>query len=99
MASLWDKNSKFFHITTVQRRDRNRIDRIKNLEGEWVEGNKDIMKAIEDYYKSLYTASSASRVDACQSIIPRLVSEEVNEALLAPITLCDVKQVVFSLGA
>lgn len=33
-----DRNSKFFHITTIKIRDTNRLSRIKNKDGEWVEG-------------------------------------------------------------
>lgn len=33
-----DKNTKFFHASMAQRRDRNKIIRIKNTDGAWLEG-------------------------------------------------------------
>ncbi|KAJ1436344.1 Zinc finger, CCHC-type [Sesbania bispinosa] len=33
-----DKNSKFFHASTIQRRDRNKLYRLKDSEGNWIEG-------------------------------------------------------------
>ncbi|KAJ1387737.1 Endonuclease/exonuclease/phosphatase superfamily [Sesbania bispinosa] len=35
-----DKNTKFFHSTTIQRRNKNRILRIKDNTGVWIEGTK-----------------------------------------------------------
>ncbi|XP_025679206.2 uncharacterized protein [Arachis hypogaea] len=31
-----DKNSSFFHATTIQRRKRNKVERLKDKEGQWV---------------------------------------------------------------
>ena len=41
-----DRNTKFFHASTIQRRDRNRIQRLKNSNGEWVEGQEEVTKVI-----------------------------------------------------
>lgn len=48
-----DKNSKFFHASTIQRSDRNQLARLQNKDGDWVEGQSNIMRAIEDFYKDL----------------------------------------------
>lgn len=40
-----DHNTKFFHTSTIQRRERNRIERLRNDQGEWVEGQANINKA------------------------------------------------------
>lgn len=51
--SYGDKNSKFFHATTVQRRDRNKLQRIQDKDGNWVEGQGSIVKAVEEYFKDI----------------------------------------------
>ena len=33
-----NKNTSFFHAAIVQKRDRNRLQRLKNDQGEWVKG-------------------------------------------------------------
>lgn len=40
-----DNNTKYFHSTIRQRRKRSYLHRIKNEEGNWVEGNKHISEA------------------------------------------------------
>lgn len=52
-----DQNTKFFHASTVQRRERNRIERIKNDQGAWVEGQAQINLAVHNFFKNIYTAS------------------------------------------
>lgn len=93
-----DKNSTFFHITIVQRRDRNRLSRIKNMEGEWVEGNKDVMLAIEEFYKDLYSTSNPENSCNCLQVIPNGVTQDMNDSLIDPVTMKEVKQAVFNLG-
>ncbi|RYR68791.1 hypothetical protein Ahy_A03g015257 [Arachis hypogaea] len=34
-----DRNTAFFHASTIQRRDRNRIDRLRDAKGRWVWGD------------------------------------------------------------
>ncbi|KAJ1395232.1 hypothetical protein SESBI_33603 [Sesbania bispinosa] len=36
-----DRNTKFFHATTIQRRGRNRLVRLKDAGGNWVQGQRD----------------------------------------------------------
>nr|XP_023896924.1 uncharacterized protein LOC112008814 [Quercus suber] len=40
-----ERNTSFFHVTTLVRRKRNRINAIKNTVGEWVFEEEDIMNA------------------------------------------------------
>lgn len=42
-----DRNYKFFHATTIQRRDGNRLHRLMDNDGNWVEKQSNIMKAIK----------------------------------------------------
>lgn len=39
-----DKNSKFFHLITIERRNHNRISQLKNNRGEWVNGDEELDK-------------------------------------------------------
>lgn len=53
-----DKNTMFFHASTVQRRDRNKLLRSKDLQGNWLEGQQNVMNGIKDFYTSLYIDES-----------------------------------------
>ena len=46
-----DKNIKYFHLTIIQRRQRNQITRIKNDKGEWViEEGAAIKNELQQWY-------------------------------------------------
>lgn len=38
-----DKNTKIFHISTEQRRDMNKLFRIKDTSGNWLQGQHDVV--------------------------------------------------------
>ena len=94
-----DKNSRFFHATTVQRRERNRIQRIKDDNGDWKEGQEEVPQVIVDYYQSLYTASETQNVDDCVQNILSRITKETNEDLSRPVLDEEIKKAAFSLGA
>lgn len=49
-----DNNTKCFHQTTLARRRRNKILCIKNSEGEWIEGEREIMHELHSLYSNLF---------------------------------------------
>ncbi|XP_074293045.1 uncharacterized protein LOC141619941 [Silene latifolia] len=50
-----DKNTSYFHVSTLVRRWRNRITSLRNGNGDWVDEPADVKKIVVDYYKWLYT--------------------------------------------
>lgn len=50
-----DRNTSFFHTSTIIRRRRNRIEMLKNDEGSWVSNPQELEKLATDYYKRLYS--------------------------------------------
>lgn len=93
-----DKNSKFFHATTVQRRNRNKLFRIKNKDGEWVEGQANVMYAIEKYFKEIYVPAPTTDYQNCRNVIPSKVLGKLNKVLMAAVSCAEVERVVFALG-
>ncbi|CAB4279600.1 unnamed protein product [Prunus armeniaca] len=51
-----DANTDFFHQTNIQRRRMNRIHRIKNSDGLWVETPILVRQVVEKYFKDLFTS-------------------------------------------
>lgn len=52
-----DKNTRYFHAVTAQRRRVNRIERLKSYEGQQIEGENELGKEITNYFGNLFTTS------------------------------------------
>lgn len=94
-----DRNTKFLHASTIHRRGRNRLHRIKNHRGEWVEGKEEIFEAILESFEEVYRADPPTDLFHIGNVLPNIVTSDMNEMLLAPITEEEIKGAIFSLGA
>ena len=52
-----DRNTAFFHVSTLVRRKRNQIMAIKNLVGEWILEENYIKEFIRSGFSGIYTTS------------------------------------------
>lgn len=50
-----DRNTKFFHMSTIIRRRRNKVDMLKNDENKWVSDAKELEELAVSYFKRLYS--------------------------------------------
>lgn len=55
MIALGDRNTKYFHTSTVIRRRRNRIEMLKNDENSWISNKQELETLAVDYYRKLYS--------------------------------------------
>lgn len=93
-----DKNTKFFHSTTIQRRQRNKVTKIKNGQGDWLENKGEIVRCFRDYFDNLFDASGNRDFSFVLSHIDRVITDVNNEFLCSPITDIEIKNAVFQLG-
>lgn len=93
------RNTKFFHATTLQRRERNRIQRIQDAQGKWVEGKEDIFNAVLGYFQEVYKLGDISNMEESLQYVPKVVTEEMNLRLMAPVEYEEIQEAVFDLGA
>ncbi|XP_074374021.1 uncharacterized protein LOC141714399 [Apium graveolens] len=93
-----DKNTRFFHRFASTRRKNNKLERIKNAEGEWQETKEGVHGVITEYFTDLFQARN---VDGCLSEYEQvnILSDEENRELIADISVTEVKTVVFSMHA
>ena len=49
-----DRNTKFYHASTLVRRSRNKIESLKNANGEWITALAELENMIQEYYKNLF---------------------------------------------
>ncbi|XP_043710133.1 uncharacterized protein LOC122659040 [Telopea speciosissima] len=78
-----DKNTTFFHASTIQRRQWNRVVKLKRKSGQWTTSELEVYKKIMDNYKSTYSSDDIDMEDfnlALDSIDP-LVPSHLNDSL------------------
>ncbi|CAA7036314.1 unnamed protein product [Microthlaspi erraticum] len=57
-----DRNTTFFHASTIVRRRRNRIEMLKNEEGIWLSSTPELEKLAIDYFQRLYSMDDVDEV-------------------------------------
>jgi hypothetical protein len=90
-----DRNTKFFHRTTIQRRHTNRITSLISDNGEPLHSHEDMEAALVGHYQNLLTEPIQDRHEAIAKVtqhVPALITREQNLALLRPILLEEVDQ-------
>ncbi|OMO94917.1 reverse transcriptase [Corchorus capsularis] len=97
--SWGDQNTKFFHQSTLQRRQFNKILKIKNNSGDWIDKEEDIMENFCQFYEDLFTSEGNRDWDEVLDVVPCLISEEMNVNLTKEITDAEIYQAVFQMGS
>ena len=49
-----DKNSKFFHLSTIVRRRKNKLEGLKNEDGSWAASTDDMKEFVVFYFQNLF---------------------------------------------
>ncbi|CAL1355748.1 unnamed protein product [Linum trigynum] len=89
-----ERNTGYFHQQAIIRRRRNKIDSLRNTNGEWVSDPQELAMLIFDFFASLYLQDIADYEDLMpKSAFPRLSHEEL-AALLRPFRGEDIHQAV-----
>ncbi|CAA7017011.1 unnamed protein product [Microthlaspi erraticum] len=57
-----DRNTTFFHTSTIIRRRRNRIEMLKNDEGTWLSDKSELEGLAVEYYRRLYSMEDVDQV-------------------------------------
>ncbi|KAK9997075.1 hypothetical protein SO802_021761 [Lithocarpus litseifolius] len=82
---LWarqkDRNTKYFHSRAIRRYRRNKVEGIKDEEGNWKEQQVDIAEVLVKYFQDLFTASVPNGSQEMLSFIPTIIDEEMNDML------------------
>ena len=80
-----DRNSSYFQHSATARRRRNLIKKLKDESQNWVEGNGNLSPLVRDYFRNLFTSSSAEIDHGLLSSIKHVVTNNMNEFLVARI--------------
>jgi len=50
-----DRNTHYFHISTIIRRKFNRTEALQDSSGRWITEPADLIQLVRDYFSSLFT--------------------------------------------
>jgi hypothetical protein len=92
-----ERNTNFFHRTTIARRSHNKILNIKDQDGIERESHQEIENKLLNHFQGIAQEPNQDRSEAIQRIIqhiPKLVTEDQNFSLSKPITKEEIDQVV-----
>ena len=92
-----DRNTRFYHATTKNRRARNNITTIKNQQGEDLEGNLEISQEAITYFTDMFSTSGPLRMENTLPSIHSVITPEMNDNLIKDITAEEVKESLFAI--
>ena len=93
-----DKNTRFFHQTTMQRRRRNKVLKVKDANGVWCEEEIKVIECYANYYQGLFKINGPRDWGSVLNEIPTLVLREMNIELTIEVTNVEIIEVVFHMG-
>lgn len=94
-----DKNTTFFHLSTVLKQWKNKIVAIRGPEGELLRDKELVKERIVDYFALLFTEDGVDEeFDIPTGIFPELPPREWN-ALNLPFTKPEIDEVVQNMGS
>ncbi|CAA7048395.1 unnamed protein product [Microthlaspi erraticum] len=89
-----DRNTKFFHASTKQRRARNRITKIKRSDGTWAETDDGIERTATSYFQTLFSSSCPQESDEALRYVTEKVTPEMNRSLTKLPTNEEIKKAI-----
>lgn len=94
-----DRNTKFFHLSTIVRQWRNKIVEIKGDDGEWIHDKELVKNQIVTYFSNLFTEEGEGEIFNIPSdVFPELAQHDW-DSLNVPFTKCDIDMVVKRMGS
>ncbi|KAB2614065.1 hypothetical protein D8674_036381 [Pyrus ussuriensis x Pyrus communis] len=93
-----DANTQFFHSSTLQRRRRNKIVKLRAENGSWVESPSQVRQLVDNHFTSVFSSAGDRNWGSMLDCINPSVSPEMNEAITAPVTEEEIKEAAGNMG-
>lgn len=87
-----DRNTRFFHATTKQRRACNRITKLNRPDGMWAGTEDDIERTATDYFQNLFTSSRPQDFENDLQYTTAKITPALNRALTQSPSKDDIKR-------
>ncbi|MCH86708.1 RNA-directed DNA polymerase (Reverse transcriptase), partial [Trifolium medium] len=96
--TLGDKNTRFFHMSALQRRRKNKIAALQDNNGQWIYEENALQNLMVNFYKNLYSSSHIIDTDfPTYQTFPTIKEDDLN-LLKSEITIEETKHALFSMG-
>lgn len=92
-----DRNTKYFHSITSERRKRNIIDEIKTDEGISYTEEGEIWEVRAKYFANLFTKAQPQECDQIFEGILRIITKSMNRKLIRSVKDHEIKKALFSI--
>ncbi|GER32750.1 RNA-directed DNA polymerase (reversetranscriptase)-related family protein [Striga asiatica] len=98
---LWlkagDRNTKYFHAATSQRRRTNTISKLVTNEGVVCDTQETMKHHISDFYSTMFTSEGSRDGEELLQQIPYSISDAVNNELIKPVLEEEIKTALFNM--
>ena len=92
-----DRNTKFYHASTVLRRHGNKIDKLRDSNGDWMMDPNMLRRHVRDFYVNIFSVDNLYDVSLAPKGYFSMLQEEEMMALHALFTKEEVKQALFDM--
>ncbi|XP_072062228.1 uncharacterized protein [Arachis hypogaea] len=93
-----DRNTKFFHLQTLVRRNYNRVHGLYVRDGSWFTDPDILQEEALSFYKNLFSTMEEVEVDCLGDVPMPTLSTEACARLIDPVSFAEVKSAVFSMS-
>ncbi|KAG8482208.1 hypothetical protein CXB51_026860 [Gossypium anomalum] len=87
-----DRNTYFFHVRATNRRKKNSIERLKDMQGIWRDTTKDISQAAREYFLHLFKSNLHNNEVLNLDYIDNCISGEMNKKLMKEFTDSEIME-------
>lgn len=94
-----DRNTMFFHSSTVQRRMRNKVTKLKSTTGLWLEKEDEINEALTSFYNGLFASCGNLEMEEVLGFVKCQITDVDNVMLERRVSVDEIKEVVLQLGS
>jgi hypothetical protein len=92
-----DRNSRFFHVSTLVRRRRNHIEAIKSDQGDWLREWSEISQDFNTNFQDLYSEESATFPEDLDGLVQNCITDQENEQICRIPTREEIKTTIFEM--
>ncbi|KAL6181023.1 hypothetical protein ACLB2K_047681 [Fragaria x ananassa] len=92
-----DRNISFFHRKASNRKRKNTLKGLYDVNGEWVEDDEGVAQVVSSYFQHMFTAENVD-IEAMETTLAALtpcVTASMNEELCAPYSQDEIKCALF----
>ncbi|XP_072071919.1 uncharacterized protein [Arachis hypogaea] len=94
-----DRNTRYFHTKTIIRRRRNRILKLRRLDGSWMEDQKELINAVLIFFKELYNEEDQNPLLLNTGVSYPPLREEISRNMDSISMVAEIRRAIFSIGS